>query len=278
MATPTTNAASTSASVQPATGTSLRGRIEAIGIYDLLRIGVTKTNSGRLLVFNDQFDAELYYEQGRLVAVTSDSGKGADALNRVLEMTEGEFEFTTGAELPSAQHDLAVHDSMMAAIKAHYQERVRARQESTGDQPPFVRTSGVHRVVTEQSVDVSPIVNIEQPREAATSTVPVAPSNAASVDSARLLPGELGRAIADVAGRASEKVGRITPQEAALVALAFKQAQSLATILGMRDLQRFEIVASSHRALLCQVAKDGLHFSAISDGATPDDIWAGLEQ
>jgi hypothetical protein len=277
MATPTTSAVSTTASVQPTIGTALRGRIEAIGIYDLLRIGVSKTTSGRLLVFNDQFDAELYYEQGRLVAVTSDSGKGADSLIRVLEMSEGEFEFTTGAELPTAQHDSAVHDSMMTAIKAHYQERVRLRQESTGDQPPLVRTSGVHRVVTEQSVDVSPIVNIEQPGESATSTVPARPSNAASVSSARLLPGELGRAIADIAGRASAKVGTVSPQEAALVALASKQAQSLATILGMRDLQRFEIVASNHRALLCQVAKDGIHFSAISDGADLDHIWAGLE-
>ena len=162
----------------PLGGTALRGRIEAIGVFDLLRIAVTKGNTGRLLVFNDQFDAELYYVEGRLVTAVANSLKGRDALKGVFDMSEGEFEFAQDIEMPAAQHDAALHDVMMSAIKIHYQERVRARQDSTANIPvskarqesvasmpavskerqetlasmPAVRVSGTHRVIDDSRV------------------------------------------------------------------------------------------------------------------------------
>ena len=73
------------------------------------------------------------------------------------------------------------------------------------------------------------------------------------------------------------KRGNISPQEAALAALASKTAQSVASILGMRDLQRFEIIGANNRALLCRVTKDGIRLSASSGAADVDAVWKELE-
>src|SRR5512145_1886433 len=84
MANPTTNIEAAEGSVQVATGTTLSGRIEAISVEDLLRVSMTKRSTGRLVVFNDQFDAELYYVQGRLVAIVSGNRSGKELLKPIL--------------------------------------------------------------------------------------------------------------------------------------------------------------------------------------------------
>ena len=263
-----TMATSTTSLAGPQTvgGTSLHGRIDAIGIHDLLRIGVAQGSTGRLLVFNDRFDAELHYVEGRLIAVTSDGSKGTDCLNSVLQMTEGEFEFTTGAESASDLGDAKLHDAMTQAIRRHYQERVRAQQDSVGDQHQFVRTSGVHRMVTEQTVAVSPLADVD-PKD----------QTPAAAKSPQLLRGEVGRAFSDNTGRTAGRLGTITSQQAALVALTSKYAQNLASILGMRELQRFEILATDQRALLCRVGKDAIRFSATTGEVDMECIWTELE-
>lgn len=282
MANPTANAANSNASA----GTALRGRIEAIGIFDLLRIAVTQCSSGRLLVFNDQFDAELYYDQGRLVAVMASSETGRDALKKVMEMAEGEFEFAGGLEVPSTKRDPALHEGMMQAIKGHYQERVRARQDSATGMPA-VRSSGVHRMTDDASgVAVAPIVNVEAPTRVPSNpaaTVPpvVGPPPVPKPPppvrvTGQLLAGERGRAIADTGGRANARLGEVTPQEATLVALTAKTAQGIAAILGMRELQRFEICGTNDRSLLCRVAKEGIYLSAVNSDADQDAIWREL--
>jgi hypothetical protein len=289
MANPNPNAAATSASGQPARGTALRGRIEAIGVFDLLRIAVTQGSTGRLLVFNDQFDAELHYAEGRLVAAVSPNRAAAESLNMALQMTEGEFEFTAGTELTAEQQDASLHGALTQAIKNHYQQRVRARQDSTSDasanqrprgdspsDPAFIKTSGVHRLSSDSSVTVSPVVSIGPTPAGVASAVP-AQATALAAEPSRLLAGEVGRAITDGGGRTSAKIGNISPQEAALVALASKLAQNLATFLGMRELQRFEIAGANKRALLCSMAKDGIHFSAVaSDEVDLHGVWQEL--
>lgn len=308
------NSSTTTATTTPTGGTALRGRIEAIGVFDLLRIAVTKGNTGRLLVFNDQFDAELYYVEGRLVAAIANALKGRDALKGVFEMTEGEFEFAQDIEAPTGQDDPALHDVMTAAIKSHYQERVRARQDSgttpaiktrpdsvgnmpvakdrldsVGNMPvakdrpdslsnmPAVRVSGMHRVAEDARVAVSPIVSIDQPTPP-TSNASLGPiPTTVSLGHEDLLDGEFGRAITDSAGRTTLKRGNVSPQETALAALASKTAQTLATILGMRDLQRFEIIGENNRVLLCRVAKDGIHLSAASGTTDADAVWKELD-
>lgn len=274
MANSTAQNASSTASTQATGGTSLRGRIEAIGVFDLMRIGVTNESTGRLLVFNDTFDAELYYVEGRLVAIVSGNGIGAKALELVQQMTEGEFEFVSGIEIPVEQHDESLHEAMTSAIKSHYQQRVRARQESSRDLSVTPRTSGVHRAVGQTEVSVSPIVNIEQP---SISAIPQVNSADASGQAPQLLEGENGRATTDIAGRTRGKLGVVTPQEAALVALTTNLAKSLTSILGMRDLQRFEIRGADNRGLLCRLTADGIRLSCVTEAADITAIWRQLD-
>lgn len=296
------NSSTSTVTNHAAGGTALRGRIEAIGVFDLLRIAVTKGNTGRLLVFNDQFDAELYYVEGRLVAAVANSLKGRDALKGVFEMGEGEFEFAQDLVLPDSEHDATLHDVMMAAIKSHYQERVRARHDSSGSLPttskarqetqngiPAVRSSGTHLVSEDSRIGVAPIVSIDKPTppplNSGRSVEKPSPLNAARAETtpkvtttpAVLLPGELGRATTDNAGRTSKRHGDVTAHDAALATLASKTAQSVASIIGMRDLQRFEIIGHNERALLCRVLKDGIELSVSSGTVDFDAIWKELE-
>ena len=286
------NASAADTRAQPVGGTALHGSIEAIGIHDLLRIAVTKGSTGRLLVFNDQTDAELYYEQGHLVAVTSSNAAGPEQLSIVLEMTEGEFEFARSLQVAQEKCDPSLHDCMMQAIKEHYQRRVRDKQEGPSHPAPMPRMSGVHRVAPSQAVTVSPIVNLEQPSPSVSAspapsipTMPIdspvqpssaSPSAAATATDSRLAAGELGRAISDLTGRTTSKTGAITSQETALAALVQKQAQLMATLLGMRGLERFEIQGTNAQALLCRTAKDKLFVSRVAADADVDTIWRQL--
>jgi hypothetical protein len=286
MATSNTN----SLQSHPTGGTALRGRIEAIGVFDLLRIAVSKGNTGRLLVFNDEFDAELYYVEGRLVAAIASSKRGRDALAGVFVMTEGEFEFAQDLVLPETDHDSALHDVMMAAIKSHYQERVRARQDSSTNIPvaskarneslpsmPAVRISGTHLVSDDARIGVAPIVSIEKPPPAASVPRADAPPRPPTLSNEPLRSGEFGRATTDNAGRTTAKRGDISAQDTALATLASKTAQSVASILGMRDLQRLEIVGVNNRALLCKIQKEGIVLSVATNSADFDGIWKELE-
>jgi hypothetical protein len=280
MANSSNSATATDRRAQPVGGTALHGNIEAIGIPDLLRIAVAKGNTGRLLVFNDQTDAELYYDQGRLVGVMSSAETGLAQLKVVFAMTEGEFEFARGLEIPREQQDPALHEAMMHAIKEHYQQRVRSRQDSgAAPAPQSPKMSGVHRV-SSPSVTVSPIVSVEQPSAPVQSVSEVAtPSNEVSSKPLileSLLPGETGRATADLTGRTTAKLGSIASQEVALAALISKQAQTIATLIGMRGLERFELLGANDRSLLCRASKDRLQVSHITPEADVDAIWSQL--
>ncbi|MGC4067551.1 MAG: DUF4388 domain-containing protein [Polyangiaceae bacterium] len=279
MANSSNSATATDRRAQPVGGTALHGNIEAIGIPDLLRIAVAKGNTGRLLVFNDQTDAELYYDQGRLVGVMSSAENGLAQLKVVFAMTEGEFEFARGLEIPRDQHDPALHDAMMQAIKEHYQQRVRSRQDSGAAPAAQNKMSGVHRV-SSPSVTVSPIVSVEQPSAPTHSfSEASAASNDASVGatvSEALLKGETGRATADLTGRTTAKLGSIATQEVALAALISKQAQTIATLIGMRGLERFELRGANDQALLCRANKDKLQVSHITPEADVEAIWSQL--
>jgi len=149
MANPTTKIEPTEGSVPVATGTTLSGRIEAISVEDLLRVSMTKRSTGRLVVFNDHFDAELYYVQGRLVAIVSGNRSGKELLKPVLEMVEGEFEFASGIEATRAQYDATAHDSLSQVLRAKGQEPAPLPQEPPREVSTPIKTSGVHRVLTE---------------------------------------------------------------------------------------------------------------------------------
>lgn len=127
--------------------TTLHGRIEAIGIHDLLRISVSRQSTGRLLVFNDRQDAEIYYEEGRLVAAVSGSIAGEECLSQALQMNDGEFEFAWGLLATPDQKTPALHEAMLLAVKQFYESRVTNRQSAGAQNAQGERRlSGVHKV------------------------------------------------------------------------------------------------------------------------------------
>jgi hypothetical protein len=138
-------------------GTTLHGRIEAIGIHDLLRVSAVKHSTGRLLVFNDLEDAELYYEQGRLVAAISAINEGNDCLRQVLSMHEGEFEFASGMTAPADRKCMNLHEVMLTAVKQYYEDRVGARSQiSTNNRVfPTSDTAAITSLLGQAAVDVT---------------------------------------------------------------------------------------------------------------------------
>jgi hypothetical protein len=223
-----------------------------------------------LLVFNDQFDAELHYVEGRLVGVISGNERGTELLKSVFTMTQGEFEFVTGPVLPEEQHDVSLHDAMIKAIKDHYQQRVRAKQESAQELSGATKLSGVHRVMAEP-ITASPIVSIEKPSRESESKTP-----GRNITENPFLVGEKGRAITDASGHTIAKAGVISGQESALVALASRLAKNLGTALKVGELERFELRTEDGRGLLCKVTSDHVRLSRITVEADVNAVWERL--
>ena len=153
--------------------TTLHGRIEAIGIHDLLRVSTGKGSTGRLLVFNDSSDAEIYYEGGRLVAVISGASFGPTCLLQVLQMQDGEFEFAVGLEAPAERKTANLHEAMIAAVREHYEQQVRTRQAAAKAGAEEPRSSGVHKIDESNAAAATP--SAAPARPAATATRPAAP-------------------------------------------------------------------------------------------------------
>ena len=165
--------------------TTLHGRIEAIGIHDLLRVSTGKASTGRLLVFNDTSDAEIYYEQGRLVAVISGASFGAECLQQVLRMQEGEFEFAVGLQTTDESKTPNLHEAMIGSIREHYEQQVRNRQavRTSNDEP---RSSGVHKIENQDASSgaSTPTSSPAPSRAAAPKVAGSAPTTSASAPSA----------------------------------------------------------------------------------------------
>jgi len=297
--------------------TTLHGRIEAIGIHDLLRVSMGKRSTGRLLVFNDTQDAEVYYEQGHLVAVICGASFGAECLQQVLQMQEGEFEFAVGLQTTAESKTPNLHEAMIGSIREHYEQQVRNRQSAraAGEEP---RSSGVHKI-EEQAAGPAPAAatparspapprptapRAAAPASAAASGAPASPkpttpgpANAtpqrapaptpsssavgatppASGAKTQLFPGELGSAVIDASGRVLQRLGSLTQHEAALVALAHKLATRLGASLGARESQGLELHAAGEKSLFCIAAAEGIRISKISPDADPDSIWKQLK-
>ncbi|MGC4065652.1 MAG: DUF4388 domain-containing protein [Polyangiaceae bacterium] len=232
-------------------GRILNGRIEAIGVFDLLRVAVTQKSTGKLLLCNEEHLVELYYESGSLVQARSNDKRGMKALLLAMSMSEGEFEYVSDQILPGERIDGRLHDTMMLAITEHYRELVSARRSDSG-QPPAHRGSGVHRVGTQR----------EASQEQA---------------AARLCRGELGRGVVDSAGRTQATVGAIEDVDLGCAAKLADLSYELASAFGFSRLERFEVRRGHRGGLLCRLARDGIRVARIDHDPELERIWLELE-
>lgn len=238
---------------EPTSGsTTLRGRIEAIGIHDLLRVSVSKGSSGRLLVFNDHTDSELYYEHGRLTAVTSGSEFGPECLEKVLGMADGEFEFAWGLSVEPERRTADLHERMLAAVKEFYEKQVRERAGAKAKSENRL-TSGVHKVAAPAEIAAAENARAQQDGSA-TAAASDAPAAAANTTE----DGELGRASLDATGRVVTREGNFSQYDAGLAALTLKVASTIGSALAVKDLQAFEVHASNGQGLVCLLNAGGL--------------------
>jgi hypothetical protein len=232
-------------------GRILNGRIEAIGVFDLLRVAVTQKSTGRLVLYKGDACVELFYESGSLVQARSKDQRGMKALALAMTMRDGEFEYVSDPALPVEGIDDRLHDTMMLAITDHYRELVAARRDDSA-RSPTPRTSGVHRVGSRREFQEEP-----------------AP--------APLSRGELGRGIVDSAGRAHSMTGGISELDLACAAKLADLSYELASAFGFARLARFEVRRGPRGGLLCRLARDGIRVARVDHDPELESIWLGLE-
>jgi hypothetical protein len=232
-------------------GRILNGRIEAIGVFDLLRVAVTQKSTGKLLLCNEEHHVELYYEGGSLVQARSDDKRGMKALLLAMSMSEGEFEYVSDSALLDERVDGRLHDTMMLAITEHYRELVSARR-GDGSGSPTHRSSGVHRVGSQSAASEAP------------ASVP-------------LCRGELGRGTVDSAGRTQSTVGAIEAVDLACAAKLADLSYELASVFGFSRLARFEVRRGRRGGLLCRLARDGIRVARVDHDPELEKIWLELE-
>ncbi len=220
---------------QSLSGTTLHGRIEAIGVQELLRVSIANGSTGRLLLFNDEQDAELYYEEGRLVAAVSGARSGADSLSCALGMAYGEFEFVAGAVIEDERKDARLHEMLLHAVREFYERKLREKAPDV-ESPAF--TSGVHKLTPPAKSTGEPTASAEASR--------------ASAWQARddLAVGEAGRGLVEMGGRVIDHAGSFSTHDAAFAALIVKLGNGLGAALGQSSLTGFELSVPDKQAIL----------------------------
>lgn len=253
---------------------TLQGRIEAIGIHELLRLSAIKGSTGMLLVFNDETDAQLFYEQGHLVAALS-SGPlaGTECLTPVLQMAEGEFEFTDGLVSDPSAHTPGLHEVMMVATKEYFEREIRNRRRArsvTAEEE--VKTSGVHKVGGVHKAGEASAPQKEA-RESADRATVRSDSGFNSPAPGPWVADEMGHARIGARGRVLERFGTFTPQDLVLVTLALKIADGIGRSLAAGGLRRTEIHDREDKILCCGPTQNGTLALKLRAEADLDATW-----
>lgn len=248
---------------QSLSGTTLHGRIEAIGVQELLRVSIANGSTGRLLLFNDEQDAELYYEEGRLVAAVSGAGSGTESLSCALGMAYGEFEFVAGAVIEDERKDARLHEALLHAVREFYERKLRDKSPDL-ESPAF--TSGVHKLTPSAKSAGEPVT-------ASAETV------RASAWQARddLAVGETGRGLVEMGGHVIDHAGSFSTNDAAFAALIVKLGNSLGAALGQSSLTGFELSVPDKQAILGNIREGTMRITKTSGESDLQAIRERLE-
>jgi hypothetical protein len=259
--------------------TCLHGQIDAIGIFDLLRVAMRQQSTGRLSLSNEERCAELIYEQGRLVEASCHHERGVAALGSIFAMAKGEFEYVRGRFPRTGSSEPVLHDALVEALRRHSRTRVSVRCDAADGQPrPYV--SGVHQVANPVDVDAGWTEPEEEPSVPSSTSEDsdrsVLAYRAGAIVNGALASGELGRATLDGAGHLNEQYGQITTHETHCAASLVQLSADFATVLELGALRRLE-VNSPEKSVLCRKVNDVLLVSVIDSSAARGAVWRGLE-
>ncbi|MFH1112484.1 MAG: DUF4388 domain-containing protein [Pseudomonadota bacterium] len=106
---------------------ALKGSLADMAIIDLIRFPHTGRKTGHLVITGTKGEARLVYDAGSLVHVTLGDASGMDALVRVVDWSEGTFEFLPDMEPEARSIDLDLHRAVMQALKIH--DELKAEEE-----------------------------------------------------------------------------------------------------------------------------------------------------
>jgi predicted regulator of Ras-like GTPase activity (Roadblock/LC7/MglB family) len=98
---------------------ALQGTLEDLGIIDLVQFPHAGRKTGELIINSNGRQARLYYEKGSLIHASLGDAAGIEALVRVVDWTEGAFEFMATELSVKKNIELDLHRAVMQALKIH---------------------------------------------------------------------------------------------------------------------------------------------------------------
>jgi len=108
---------------------ALKGTLADLGIIDLIQFPHVGRKTGELVITTDDMVARLYYDSGSLVHAILGTNLGMDALVRLVDWSEGNFEFIGETEPPSRTIELDLHRAVMQALKLHDEMKQAEEQQ-----------------------------------------------------------------------------------------------------------------------------------------------------
>ena len=100
----------------------LSGKLEQMSLFSVLQAVSENRSSGNLIVHGADERGSIYVEDGQVVYVSIGRHKGAKAFYRLVELTEGKFEFFSPGRLPPERN-------LVGKLDVHLLEAARQQDE-----------------------------------------------------------------------------------------------------------------------------------------------------
>ncbi|MEW6137754.1 MAG: DUF4388 domain-containing protein [Thermodesulfobacteriota bacterium] len=109
---------------------ALKGSLADMAIIDLMQFPHTGRKTGHLIITGAEGEAKLFYENGSLVHAKLGEASGMEALVRVVDWSDGTFEFINDLEPEARSIELDLHRAVMQALKIHDELKAKEQQRA----------------------------------------------------------------------------------------------------------------------------------------------------
>jgi len=100
----------------------LSGQLKEMGLFSILQALSENSNTGNLIVHGQTQTGSIYVDRGQLVYASLDRHRGPKALYRLVEITEGKFEFFSPGRQPPERN-------LAGSVDGHLLEAARNQDE-----------------------------------------------------------------------------------------------------------------------------------------------------